>query len=114
MLFSGTLNRPLKDRVEFAIQTFTICNLKIMAMEEFIISIGEQEDYRITFFQMIRGEGWQAGYNLIAFEKNWPYVKYASDGKSKIHFITTESHPIYWDCSIFHGYIENQKVYTSD
>ncbi len=61
-----------------------------------------------------QGEHWQTGYNLLTFEKNWPYVKYASDGKSRIHFITTESHPIYWGCSIYHGYFENGKVYTSD
>lgn len=60
-----------------------------------------------------QGGSWQTGYNLMTFEKNWPYVKYASDEKSKIHFITTESHPIYWGCSIYHGYFENDKVYTS-
>jgi len=54
------------------------------------------------------------GYNLLNFSKKWPYLKYASDGKSKIHFITTESHPIFWNCSIYHGYIENDKVYGSD
>ncbi len=61
-----------------------------------------------------QGESWQDGYNLITFEKKWPYIKYASDGKSKIHFTTTESHPIFWGCSIYHGYFENEKVYSSD
>ena len=61
-----------------------------------------------------QGESWQSGYNLVNFEKRWPYIKYASDGKSKIHFITTESHPIFWGCSIYHGYFENEKVYGSD
>ena len=59
-------------------------------------------------------KSWQAGYNLLTFETRFPYVKYASDGKSKIHFITTESHPIFWGCSIYHGYVENEKVYGSD
>ncbi len=57
---------------------------------------------------------WQAGYHFLTFDKKWPYVKYASDGKSKIHFVTTESHPIFWDCSIYHGYFEDNKVYNSE
>lgn len=61
-----------------------------------------------------QAKSWQAGNNLLTFETRFPYLKYASDGKSKIHFITTESHPIFWGCSIFHGYIENEKAYTSD
>ncbi len=60
------------------------------------------------------GISWQSGNKLLTFRKRWPYVKYASDGKSKIHFITTESHPIFWKCSIYHGYFENGKVYSSD
>ncbi len=60
------------------------------------------------------GNNWQAGYRMINFEMEWPYLKYASDGKSKIHFTTTESHPRFWDCSIYHGYFENGKVYQSD
>ncbi len=59
------------------------------------------------------GESWQKGYNLI-HKTRFPYLKYASDGKSKIHFITTESHPVFMGCSIYHGYIENEKVYGSD
>jgi hypothetical protein len=60
------------------------------------------------------GESWQRGYEMIFFEKKWPYVKYASDNKSKIHFITTESHPKFWKNSIYHGYFEDGKVYRSD
>jgi hypothetical protein len=60
------------------------------------------------------GNSWQYGYRMINFEKQWPYPKYASDGESKIHFVTTESHPRFWDCSIYHAYFENGKVYTSD
>lgn len=56
---------------------------------------------------------WQAGYHFLTFDKKWPYVKYASDGKGKIHFITTESHPIFWGCSIYHGYFEDNKIYNS-
>jgi hypothetical protein len=60
------------------------------------------------------GESWQHGYRMIAFETQWPYPKYDSDRESKIHFVTTESHPRFWDCSIYHAYFEDGKVYTSD
>jgi len=60
------------------------------------------------------GESWQSGEKMISFEMVWSYVKYQSDGKSKIHFITTESHPKFWQNSIYHGYFENGKVYKSD
>lgn len=61
-----------------------------------------------------QAKSWHKGYTLLTFKKRWPYLKYVSDGKSKIHFITTESHPIFWKCSIYHGYIESDKVYSSD
>lgn len=60
------------------------------------------------------GNTWQQGYRFISFETDWPYVKYASDGERKIHFVTTESHPRFWDCSIYHGYFMDGKVYRSD
>ena len=60
------------------------------------------------------GNSWQYGNRMITFETQWPYPKYDSDGESKIHFVTTESHPRFWDCSIYHAYFENGKVYRSD
>ena len=59
------------------------------------------------------GKNWKHGYKMLWFEENWPYVRYTSDGKTKIHFITSESHPRFWDNSIYHGYFENGKVYNS-
>ncbi len=59
------------------------------------------------------GKSWQTGYKMLWFEENWPYVRYNSDGKTKIHFISSESHPRFWDNSIYHGYFENGKVCNS-
>lgn len=42
-----------------------------------------------------------------------PYVKYASDGKDKIHFISTESHPRAYDNSLYHGYLKGGKMFDS-
>ncbi len=43
-----------------------------------------------------------------------PYLKYASNNKDTVHFITTEDHPRAYDNSIYHGYYRNGKVYGSD
>ena len=42
-----------------------------------------------------------------------PYVRYASDGK-KIHFISTEEHPRDFANSVYHGYVQDGKLYNSD
>ncbi|MFC1632587.1 BNR-4 repeat-containing protein [Patescibacteria group bacterium] len=64
-----------------------------------------------------QGASWQDRGKLIEDETIRPYVKYADDGKSKIHFITTESHPRDYvepeGNSVYHGYIENDKIYNS-
>jgi hypothetical protein len=73
-------------------------------------------------YDFYRGKDWSPyyvfsddlGYRMITFETQWPYPKYASDGENKIHFVTTESHPRFWDCSIYHAYFENGKIYRSD
>jgi autotransporter-associated beta strand protein len=42
-----------------------------------------------------------------------PYVRYASDGK-KIHFISTEEHPRDFANSVYHGYIQDGKLYNTN
>jgi autotransporter-associated beta strand protein len=42
-----------------------------------------------------------------------PYVRYASDGK-RIHFISTEEHPRDFANSVYHGYIQDGVLYSSD
>ncbi|MBN2031256.1 BNR-4 repeat-containing protein [bacterium] len=59
------------------------------------------------------GKTWRYGGHLIAFDGR-PYVKYISDGKNKIHFITTEHHPRNFNNSIYHAYIENDTLFQSD
>ena len=72
---------------------------------------GDRTPYYI--FSDDQAKSWQDGHHFLTFEKKWPYVKYVSDGEQKIHFITTESHPIFWGCSIYHGYFEGGKVFDS-
>jgi hypothetical protein len=42
------------------------------------------------------------------------YVKYASNGKDRIDFITTEHHPRDFNNSIYHGYVKDGKLHRSD
>jgi hypothetical protein len=42
-----------------------------------------------------------------------PYLRYASNG-DKIHFIATEEHPRNFNNSIYHGYIQDGKLYATD
>jgi len=41
-----------------------------------------------------------------------PYLRYASDGK-KIHFIATDRHPRNFANSVYHGYVQDGKVYNA-
>lgn len=59
------------------------------------------------------GTTWKYGGKLFSFEGR-PYVRYASDQQSRIHFISTEQHPRHYNNGIYHGYIENDQVFRSD
>lgn len=59
------------------------------------------------------GTSWEFGGRLFEYFGR-SYLRYASDGNSKIHFITTEDHPRHYNNSIYHGYYENGDLYRSD
>jgi hypothetical protein len=42
-----------------------------------------------------------------------PYVKYANDGSTRVHVLTTERHPRNFDNSIYHGYVEGGALHDS-
>jgi autotransporter-associated beta strand protein len=60
------------------------------------------------------GSTWiEAGRLLIeGTSSDRPYLRYASDGK-RIDFITTDRHPANFPNSIYHGYIQDGKLYNS-
>jgi hypothetical protein len=64
------------------------------------------------------GKTWRTGGLLIDIEsaafKHRPYVKYASDGRGRIHFAFTEGHPRDFDNSIFHGALTKGELRRSD
>lgn len=59
------------------------------------------------------GNSWEFGGRLFE-DFGRAYLRYASDGKKRIHFITTEEHPRHYNNSIYHGYYENGNLYQSD
>ncbi len=59
------------------------------------------------------GVTWHYGGRLIAFEGR-PYVKYASNGRDTIHFVTTEHHPHNYPDSLYHGYLKDGRLHRSD
>lgn len=62
------------------------------------------------------GTTWSGGGKLLTEggTGDRPYVKYASDGHSRIHVLTSNRHPRNYDNSIFHGYVENDRLHRSD
>ncbi len=80
----------------------------------FMISddLGRSFHYGGRLLNWPRPEKGESGYSGL--DGGRPYLKYASDGISTIHFITTEDHPRAFDNSIFHGFIRKGKVHGSD
>lgn len=61
------------------------------------------------------GATWKYGGRLLRGRDGYsPYLKYAFDGKSTIHFIATEDHPRNYDNSIFHGFLRDGRIHHSD
>jgi hypothetical protein len=71
------------------------------------------ENWNPNFIFSDDGNDWQYGGRLIDFPGR-PYVKYCSDGRSKIHFITTEHHPRDYINSIYHVFMQNGRLFKSD
>lgn len=59
------------------------------------------------------GQTWSKGTHFM-MNKGRPYVKYISNNKDEIHFVTTEQHPRVFNNSIYHGYLKADKVFASD
>ncbi|WP_209330487.1 BNR-4 repeat-containing protein [Lunatimonas salinarum] len=59
------------------------------------------------------GNTWEFGGRLFE-DFGRAYLRYTSDGKKRIHFITTEEHPRHYNNSIYHGYYEDGNLYKSD
>lgn len=63
------------------------------------------------------GSSWQYGgkltYTPVGVGYVNGYLRYASDGAERIHFIATEHHPRDFNNSLYHGYIQDGKSFDS-
>jgi hypothetical protein len=61
------------------------------------------------------GQTWAYGGRLLRGRDGYsPYLKYAFDNQSTIHFIATEDHPRNYDNSIYHGILRDGEIHHSD
>ncbi len=60
------------------------------------------------------GDTWMYLGRLAAYGRHRPYVRYSSNQTNQIHFIITEAHPRDYENSLYHGYVENDRVFRSD
>jgi hypothetical protein len=61
------------------------------------------------------GRSWRYGGRLFIGRDGYsPYVKYVSNGRDTIHFVATEDHPRNFTNSLFHGFIRNGTIHTTD
>jgi hypothetical protein len=73
------------------------------------------------------GRTWRHGWSLLSWTRadledepratgidgGRPYLRYASDGKDAIHFVSTDDHPRAYDNSIYHGVYRDGKLHDS-
>ncbi|WP_209388406.1 BNR-4 repeat-containing protein [Rhodohalobacter sp. SW132] len=60
------------------------------------------------------GDSWEYLGRLFIEEGERPYPRYASNGQSRIHFVTTNAHPRDFVNNIYHGYVENDRLFNSE
>ena len=61
------------------------------------------------------GRTWSYGGRFLKGRDGYsPYLKYAYDGRNKIHFIATEDHQRNFDNSIYHGFLSDENICHSD
>lgn len=79
---------------------------------------GLDDSFKPSFsFSDDLGRTWKTGNVYIdvpSEQRHRPYVRYASDGGSTIHFVFTEGHPRVYDNSIYHMQYSGGLLRTSD
>lgn len=97
-----------KDRVTYA-NLFRLANGDLHCFHR---GFGLDPNYLVS---RNNGQDWQYGGRLVHGRDGYsPYLKYASDGNGRIHFVATEDHPRHFDNSLYHGYLENGWLHRSD
>lgn len=101
-------------------ETYTYANPYYLTDEKTTYSFGRWVGYKPNWIKsMDGGESWSEEKVIISRKPfdpgNRPYVKYASDGKSRIHLVFTDGHPHVEPLnSVYHCYYENNAFWRSD
>ena len=96
----------------------TYCNLFYLAAENrtYNVSRAINTDPSILLSDN-QGDSWTYAGKLLT-KKRLGYVngytKYASNGRDRIDFITTDHHPRDFNNNVYHGYIQGGKLHRSD
>jgi hypothetical protein len=97
----------------------TYANLFRVADDRLIYNFTRTHGYDPNFLvSRDDGETWRYGGHLLKdpadSPRGRPYLKYASNGVSRIYFVTTEDHPNANDNGLYAGYLERGKLYHMD
>ncbi|MCB0668541.1 MAG: BNR-4 repeat-containing protein [Saprospiraceae bacterium] len=101
-------------------ETYTYANPYYLSGEKTTYSFGRWIGYKPDWIKSTDGgETWGEETVIISRQPfdpgNRPYVKYSSDGKSKIHLVFTDGHPRVEPLnSVYHCYYENDAFWRSD
>ncbi len=118
-----TVIRPGIDELlpKFPRETYTYANPFLLADEgEKVYSFGRWIGYKPNMIESDDdGESWHSPRVIISPEEfdpgNRPYVKYASDGKSRIDLVFTDGHPRVEPLNaVYHCYYEHGAYWRSD
>src|SRR5262245_21617951 len=78
----------------------------------FIRAFGHDPNY---MYSDDDGNTWTYGGRWLHGKGGYsPYLKYASDGKGTVHFVSTEDHPRNFDNNLYHGYLRDNALYLSN
>ena len=105
---------------DFPRETYTYANPFYLSDEKTLYSFGRWIGYKPNWIKSKDGgKTWSDEKVIISrnpFDpNNRPYVKYASDGKSRIHLIFTDGHPrVEPNNSVYHCYYEANAFWRSD
>lgn len=105
---------------KFPRETFTYANPFYLSDEKTLYSFGRWIGYKPNWIKSKDGgKTWSDETVIISrtpFDpNNRPYVKYASDGKSRIHLLFTDGHPrVEPTNSVYHCYYEADAFWRSD
>ncbi|MCB0686566.1 MAG: BNR-4 repeat-containing protein [Saprospiraceae bacterium] len=119
---SPTIIRPGIETLlpHFPRETFTYANPYYLSDEKTLYSFGRWIGYKPNWIKSTDGGNTWEDEKVIISRKpfdpnNRPYVKYISDGKSRIHLVFTDGHPRIEPLnSVYHCYYENNAFWRSD